>query len=140
MKKDVTKLFFDEDYRDVTHPKTGHDIVITKSGKGKDTRYSTTPRTQKTLLSGSADAPAEAAKQINEILAQRKNLATLVTFLSTKELEDIVRNYENSLAAGPVSESNEDDSPEVDTSSSGEYTDELDKINSALEQVKAGRS
>lgn len=147
VKKDVTKLWFDEDYGDVTDVEKGHDIVIAKSGKGKETRYSTTPRPQKSFLAGGPENRAEAFKLISEIYEQRRNLVELVTFLSVKELDEIVKNYEHALE-NTAADEQEDDSSDTEAPEAAADTAEFDEklenqmgdINAALEKVKAGRS
>lgn len=48
--KDLLKYFSDEDWGDLTDPKTGHDVVITKSGTGMDTEYAVMPKPKTTPL------------------------------------------------------------------------------------------
>lgn len=42
--KELLKYFADDDWGDLTHPVTGRDVVINKSGSGLDTEYSVIPK------------------------------------------------------------------------------------------------
>lgn len=139
VKKEVTKLFFNEDFGDVTDPVEGHDIVIEKSGKGKETRYSTTPRPKKSLLAGSTDDKAEAAKLIKAIYEQRKNLSEFVSHYSIDKLDEIVSNYKSNFEEGGDAGASDDSDDREAPSASAEIDPQYKKIDDALEKVVAGR-
>lgn len=42
--KEILKYFADPDWGDLTHPETGRDVVINRSGSGMETEYSVTPK------------------------------------------------------------------------------------------------
>lgn len=48
--KDLLKYFADEDWGDLTDPKTGHDVVINKTGEKMDTVYTVMPKPKPTKM------------------------------------------------------------------------------------------
>jgi len=52
--KELLSYFTDPDYGDLTDPKEGRDVTITRSGAGIDTEYSVRPRPKTSLLKKSA--------------------------------------------------------------------------------------
>lgn len=113
--KGILEAICDPDYGDITDPEEGHDITITRKGKGINTEYSVLPKPKATKFSDELEE--------SEVEEEMVDLDSLFIEKSYEELEAIL-NGEDEDDSDDEDEGDEDEKPSRKSSKSKDDEDE----------------
>lgn len=106
--RELTEIVYDPDYGDISHPYSGFDVRVTRTGQKLDTEYSCVARRTATPIFGSVDAPNE--ELIQNVLGSAKDLSTVRNDI--KSYEELAKMLQIDPASEHESDDDEDDFPE----------------------------